>query len=72
MAVNLADIDDKLLEEAKSLGNYPTEKEAINAALEEYIHRKKQMKLFEIAGTIDYYEDDPKITKLENFLVDKK
>ncbi len=56
MATNL-DIDDKLIEEAKKIGGHRTKKQAVSAALEEYISRRKQQKLIKLFGTIDY---DPK------------
>jgi len=55
MATNLA-LDDKLIEEAKKLGRHRTKKDAVNAALAEYIQRRKQQKIIELFGTIDYDE----------------
>ena len=53
MATNLA-LDDTLIEEARTIGNHKTKREAVNAALQEYIQRRKQMGIFKLAGTIDY------------------
>jgi len=53
MATNLA-IDDRLIDEARSIGQHATKKEAVTAALNEYINRRKQLKILELAGTIDY------------------
>lgn len=53
MPTNLA-IDDGLIEEAKKLGQHKTKKEAVNAALDEYIRRRKQQAILELFGTIDY------------------
>ena len=53
MATNLA-IDDKLIEEARRTGGHKTKKEAVTAALDEYIRRRKQLRLLELFGTIDY------------------
>jgi Arc/MetJ family transcription regulator len=36
MAINLA-IDDRLIDEARRIGNHKTKKEAVTAALNEYI-----------------------------------
>lgn len=53
MATNLA-IEDKLIEEAKKIGKHKTKKAAVTEALKEYIQRRKQMKIFDLAGQIDY------------------
>ncbi len=53
MATNLA-IDDALIEEARRLGHHKTKKEAVTAALDEYVRRHKQLKILELAGTIDF------------------
>jgi Arc/MetJ family transcription regulator len=55
MATNLA-IDDKLINEAKRIGRHKTKKEAVTAALDEYIQRRKQMRIMRLFGTIDYDE----------------
>jgi hypothetical protein len=53
MATNLA-IDDKLIDEARRVGNYRTKKEAVTAALQEYVQRRKQLEILKLFGTIDY------------------
>jgi Arc/MetJ family transcription regulator len=53
MATNLA-LDDNLIEEARKMGGHKTKKEAVTAALDEYIKRRKQIEIFELAGKIDY------------------
>jgi hypothetical protein len=53
MATNL-DLDDRLIDEARLVGNHKTKKEAVTAALNEYIGYRKQLKILELAGTIDY------------------
>jgi Arc/MetJ family transcription regulator len=53
MATNL-DLDDRLIDEARRIGQHATKKEAVTAALKEYIDRRKQRKILELAGTIDY------------------
>jgi len=53
MATNLA-LDDHLIEEARSIGGHKTKKDAVTAALEEYIQHRKQMRIVELFGTIDY------------------
>jgi Arc/MetJ family transcription regulator len=56
MATNLA-IDDKLIEEAKRIGNHKTKKEAVTAALDEYIRRRRQLEILDHFGTIDFDPD---------------
>jgi len=53
MATNLA-IDDKLIEEARKTGGHKTKKEAVTAALEEYVQYRKQQKILEDFGTVDF------------------
>jgi hypothetical protein len=56
MATNLA-INDKLIEEAVSVGKHHTKKAAVTAALVEYIQHHKQMRVIDLFGTVSY---DPK------------
>lgn len=56
MATNLA-IDDGLIEEARKLGRHRTKKDAVTAALDEYIRRRKQVQIMELFGSIDYHPD---------------
>lgn len=53
MATNLA-LDERLLNEALKIGGKATKKDTVTEALEEYISRRKQAKLTEIFGTVDY------------------
>jgi hypothetical protein len=53
VATNLA-IDDKLIDEARRIGNHRTKKEAVTAALKEYVDRRKQLEILKFFGTIDY------------------
>ena len=55
MPTNLA-IDDRLINEAVRLGHHRTKKDAVNAALDEYIRRRKQQRILSLFGTIDYDE----------------
>lgn len=52
MATNLA-LDDSLIEEARKVGGHKTKKEAVTAALDEYIKRKKQLKIIDLFGKIE-------------------
>jgi Bacterial antitoxin of type II TA system, VapB len=56
MPTNLA-IDDELLEEALRLGGHRTKKATVNEALQEYIQRRKQLKILDLFGQIDYDPD---------------
>ncbi len=55
--INTFQIDETLLLEALALSNHPTATELIEAALRDYIQRRKQLKVLELFGTIDYEED---------------
>jgi Arc/MetJ family transcription regulator len=60
MATNLA-LDDSLIEEAVKIGNHRTKREAVTAALQEYVQARKRREIFELVGKVDYYDDyDPK------------
>ena len=56
MATNLA-IDDRLLEEARSIGGHRTKKATVTEALHEYIQRRKQTKIIDLFDTVEF---DPK------------
>ncbi len=53
MATNLA-LDDKLIIKAQKVGHHKTKKEAVTAALKEYISLKKQLEIADLFGTIDF------------------
>jgi Arc/MetJ family transcription regulator len=53
MTTNL-EIDQTLLQEAFTLGDYQTEQAVVEAALREYVQRLKQLKVLELFGAIDY------------------
>jgi Arc/MetJ family transcription regulator len=56
MPTNLA-IDDSLIEEARRIGGHVTKKDAVTAALDEYIRRRKQIEILKLFGTVDYSRD---------------
>ena len=56
MPTNLA-LDDRLIQEARELGHHRTKKEAVTAALDEYVQRRKQLKILDLIGKIDYDEN---------------
>ncbi len=53
MATNLA-LDDRLIEEARTLGRHRTKKAAVTKALQEYVERHRQGQILDLFGTIDY------------------
>jgi len=53
MPTNLA-IDDGLIEEARRVGEFKTKKAAVTAALEEFIRRRKQLRILKLQGSVDY------------------
>ena len=54
MPTNLA-LDDSLIEEARRTGGHKTKKDAVTAALKEYVQRRKQLRLLSQFGTIEYH-----------------
>ncbi|MEM6533331.1 MAG: type II toxin-antitoxin system VapB family antitoxin [Myxococcota bacterium] len=55
MPTNLA-IDESLLEEALRIGGRRTKKDTVTEALREYIARRKQARVSELFGTIEFDE----------------
>lgn len=53
MATNLA-LDDRLIEAARRAGGHRTKKEAVTAALDEYVRRRKQRRILRAFGSFDF------------------
>jgi len=53
MATNLA-LDDRLIEDARRAGGHKTKKEAVTAALDEYVKLRKQRRILQAFGTFDF------------------
>ena len=53
MPTNLA-IDDKLIEEARRIGGHKTKKQAVTSALQEYIQQRRQLRILDDFGTVDF------------------
>lgn len=53
MATNLA-IDDALLNQALEIGGFRSKKDTVNAALEEFIKRRKAEDVINLFGKIEY------------------
>ena len=56
MATNL-EIDNELIQEALRLGSHRTKRAVVEEALMEYVQRRKQLKVVELFGTIEYDEN---------------
>ena len=56
MATNL-EIDNELIQEALRLGGHRTKRAVVEAALQEYVQRRKQLTVTELFGTIEYEDD---------------
>ena len=56
MATNLA-LDDKLLSQAMKIGHLRTKKETVTMALKEFIQRRRQKRILNLAGKIEFRED---------------
>jgi len=60
MATNLA-LDDALINEARRVGKHKTKKDAVTAALREYVQQRKRLGILKWVGKVDYWGDyDPK------------
>lgn len=65
MATNLA-LDDALINQAVEAGGHKTKREAVNAALRDYVSTKRRSRILELVGRVDYYDDfDPKALRTE-------
>jgi Bacterial antitoxin of type II TA system, VapB len=56
MSTNL-EIGENLIQEALELGGHRTQHAVIEEALQEYVQRRKQLKILELFGTIEYNDD---------------
>jgi hypothetical protein len=56
MATNV-ELDPKLMREALRVGKHKTKREAIEAALREYVNKNKQPSIIEMFGKVDYWPD---------------
>jgi len=48
------DIDETLLKEALELAHCKTKREAVNMALSEFVRWRKQQRIIELFGTVDF------------------
>jgi Arc/MetJ family transcription regulator len=56
VATNLA-LDDRLIEQARTLGGHKSKKEAVTAALRQYVRSGRARDLAELAGRVEYFDD---------------
>ena len=54
MSRTLVDIDDALLAEAAEILGTTTKKDTVNQALLEYIQRRRQAKIVDLFGTLEF------------------
>jgi Arc/MetJ family transcription regulator len=47
-------LDDRLIEAARRIGGHKTKTEAVTVALQEYVRRRKQLRLLKLFGTVDF------------------
>ncbi len=53
MPTNL-DLNDRLILEAQKLGGFKSKKQAVNAALSEFVRRHRQAGIIKLFGTVDF------------------
>jgi Arc/MetJ family transcription regulator len=53
MPTNLA-LDDELIQEAVEVGGHKTKREAVTAALQEYVRYRRQLRALQMAGQTNY------------------
>ncbi len=64
--INNYDIDEALLSEAQTIGNFKTKKDTVNTALLEFIQRHKQLEITKLFGKVEYNTGyDYKYTRLK-------
>jgi Arc/MetJ family transcription regulator len=56
MPTNLA-LDDELIDEAVKAGGHKTKREAVTAALREYVKARKRLGILDWVGEVDYFDD---------------
>jgi len=56
MSTNLA-LDDRLILEVKKAGNHKTKKEAVTAALREYLSHRQRLSILGAFGGVDFAAD---------------
>ena len=56
MATNLA-LDDRKIEELKKAGGFKTKRDAVNAAIDESLMKRKQQAFKQLFGTVEFDPD---------------
>jgi Arc/MetJ family transcription regulator len=63
MATNLA-LNDKLIQQAVAVGSHKTKKDAVTAALKEYVKSRQRLGILALAGKVEYWDDyNHKVTR---------
>jgi len=47
-------LDDELVEQALKPGQFKSKREAVDAALAEFVHRRQRMRILDLAGKVDF------------------
>jgi hypothetical protein len=47
-------LDDRLIEHARRLGKHRTKRQAVTAALEEYVRHHEQLKILDLVGKVEF------------------
>jgi len=53
VATNLK-LDDRLVEQVVKLGLFKSKRQAVNAALAEFVHRRQRLRILDLRGKIDF------------------
>jgi Arc/MetJ family transcription regulator len=56
MATNLA-LDDHLIADAVKVGKHKTKREAVTAALEDYVKNPRRRGILDLVGKVEYFDD---------------
>jgi Arc/MetJ family transcription regulator len=56
MATNLA-LDDNLIADAVKVGKHKSKREAVTAALEDYVKNHRRRGILDLVGKVEYFDD---------------
>jgi Arc/MetJ family transcription regulator len=49
--------EDRLIEQARQIGRHRTKKEAVTAALREYVRQRRRLEILGLVGGVEYWDD---------------